>query len=185
MIVFLTEEESMKVTLESVFSATWPETINGIDWIVLYFQGKNDLEKNIPTKMQQWNYGEPHFVILRDQDGEDCLAVKERLRLLAEIAGKPFSIRVVCNELESWLLGELDAVESAFPTSKASRLKDKAKFRDPDRLTNASDELRKLVDMSGKVSRAKAIAEHFKPNDCVSHSFSVLWKKVVELMPSA
>lgn len=184
MIVFLTEEESMQVTLESLISAVWPESVRGIDWIVLYFQGKSDLEKNIPTKMQQWNYGNPHFIILRDQDGADCLVVKERLRQRAAVSGKPFSIRIVCNELESWFLGELNAIEAAFPDTKASRLKNTARYRNPDSLTNASDELRKLVDISGKVSRAKAIAKEFRPDECVSHSFSVLWSKVVELMPS-
>ena len=28
-----------------------------------------DLEKNIVPKMKRWNYGDPHFVVLRDQDG--------------------------------------------------------------------------------------------------------------------
>ncbi len=40
MIVFLTEEESMKVTLERLISGEWPETVPGVHWIVLYFQGK-------------------------------------------------------------------------------------------------------------------------------------------------
>jgi hypothetical protein len=175
MIVFLTEEESMKVTLERLISTKWPTAVQGVEWIVLCFQGKSDLEKNVLTKMQQWNYGDPHFIVLR---------VKERLRQKADGAGKPFSVRIVCNELESWFLGELNAVEAAFPASRATLLKNTAKYRNPDLLTNASDELHKLVDISGKVSRAKAIAEHFKPDDCVSHSFSELRMKVLELMPS-
>lgn len=184
MIVFLTEEESMKVTLEKLISARWPDAIPGVDWIVLYFQGKSDLEKNIPVKMQGWSFGEPHFVILRDQDGADCVMVKERIRQRAELAGKPFTIRIVCNELESWFLGDLNAVEMAFPDSNASRLKNTAKYRNPDLLTNASEELQKLVQISGKVSRAAAIADHFSPENCVSHSFCVLWRKINELMPS-
>lgn len=153
MTVLLTEEESMQVTLESLISAAWPESVRGIDWIVLYFQGKSDLEKNIRIKMQQWNYGDPYFIILRDQDGADCLAVKDRLRQRAEVSGKPFSIRIVCNELESWFLGELNAIEAAFPDTKAGGLKNTAKYRNPDLMTNASDELHKVVGISGKVSQ--------------------------------
>ena len=182
MIVLLTEEESMKVALEKLITATWPNRICGVDWIVLDFQGKSDLEKNIPLKMRHWNYGDPHFLILRDQDGGDCVAVKERIRQRAAGAGKPFTIRIVCHELESWFLGELSAVEQAFPDSGASRLKNTAKFRDPDRLANASEELHHLIEVSGKVGRAAAIAEHFTPDNCVSHSFQVFWKTLFSLM---
>jgi hypothetical protein len=49
----------------------------------------------------------------------------------------------------------------------------RAKFRKPDRLTNASDELGRLVQMKGKVSRAKKIAPHMNIKKNVSHSFNV------------
>ncbi|NKC15276.1 MAG: DUF4276 family protein [Gammaproteobacteria bacterium] len=182
MIVFLTEEESMAATLDTVMAVNWTHAINGVDWISLSFQGKSDLEKNISLKMQQWNYSDPHFVILRDQDGADCTVVKERLNQKAKEGNKPYSIRIVCQELESWFLGELDAVEAAYPHINAGKLRNKAKFRKPDDLTNASQELEKLVDVKGKVGRAKAIAEHFQPPRCVAHSFSVFWKKIATLM---
>lgn len=85
MIVFLAEEESMKVTLERLIARCWPSKVQGVDWIALSFQGKNDLEKNIAPKMKSWNYGTPHFVILRDQDGSDCKFLKTKL---CEIAAK-------------------------------------------------------------------------------------------------
>ena len=79
MIVFLTEEESMKVTLDTLIRNNWPQKTEGINWIVLAFQGKSDLEKNIPMKMKSWGYGNPHFVILRDQDGTNCKAVRRAI----------------------------------------------------------------------------------------------------------
>lgn len=182
MIVFLTEEESMKTALETLISQRWSSAIAGVNWIVLSFQGKSDLEKNIVPKMKSWNYGTPHFVILRDQDGGDCHAVKFALCKLAERGGRPFTVRVVCNELESWFLGELDAVEQAYPESKASKQRNIAKFRDPDSLGNANQELEKLVQVAGKVGRAKAIVRFFDPGKCISKSFKVFWTTTVKLI---
>ena len=182
MIVFLTEEESMKVTLEIFISRFWPTKIPGVDWIALSFQGKSDLEKNIAPKMKNWNYGTPHFVILRDQDGSDCKQLKTKLCELADQGGRTFTVRVVCNELESWFLGELESVEAVYPASKASKHQNAAKFRAPDDLGNASEELEKLVNITGKVSRAELIASRFDPVKCVSRSFQVFWKTTTTLM---
>ena len=182
MIVFLTEEESMKVTLEKLISRKWPASIPGIQWIVLSFQGKSDLEKNISLKMMGWNYGAPHFVILRDQDGGGCKAVKATLHEKAKLCGRPFTVRVVCNELESWFLGELDVVEAAYPKSKAGKHKQIAKFRVPDALENANQELEKLVQVAGKVGRAEVIASFFDPTKCTSNSFQVFWRTATELL---
>lgn len=182
MIVFLTEEKSMQVMLEKLIAAYWPESTPGINWIVLSFQGKSDLEKNIALKMKSWNYGTPHFVILRDQDGSDCKAVKTAIRRKAKQGGQPFTVRVVCNELESWFLGELDAVEAAYPKSKASKHKQSAKFRDPDAVGNANQELEKLVQVAGKVGRAEVIASFFDPTMCISNSFKVFWRTATELL---
>ena len=182
MIVFLTEEESMKVTLETFMSRFWPTRIPGVDWIALSFQGRSDLEKNIAPKMMSWNYGTPHFVILRDQDGSDCKQLKTKLCEIAAQGGHTFTVRVVCNELESWFLGELESVEAAYPASKASKHKNAAKFRVPDDLGNANEELEKLVHIAGKVGRAEAIASCFDPAKCVSRSFQVFWKTLMTLM---
>jgi hypothetical protein len=160
----------------------WPKSTPGINWIVLSFQGKTDLEKNIAPKMKSWNYGTPHFIILRDQDGGDCKAVKAALRQKAKQGGQPFTVRVVCNELESWFLGELDAVEAAFPKSKACKHKQAAKFRVPDALGNANQELEKLVQVAGKVGRAEVIASFFDPTKCISNSFQVFWRTTTELL---
>lgn len=164
----------MASTLKELVPKVWPEAVFGVDWIPVYFQGKKDLERNICPKMKNWNYGDPHFIILRDQDGADCKALKQALTKLAENGEKPFQIRIVCQELESWFLGDLDAVETAYPESKASKQSGIAKFRQPDKLTNASDELKKLTGASGKVGRAASIAKHLDPTRNKSHSFGVL-----------
>ncbi|MBL8891208.1 MAG: DUF4276 family protein [Planctomycetaceae bacterium] len=182
MIVFLTEEKSMQAMLGKLMSAHWPDATAGVDWIALKFEGKNDLDKNVAAKIQSWNFGTPHFIILRDQDGRDCRALKQALYEKAKQGGKPFTVRIVCNELESWLLGDLDAVEGAYPSTKAGKQKNVAKFRDPDALSNANQELENLVKVKGKVGRATTIATLFSPARCTPHSFQVFWRTTTQLM---
>jgi len=173
MIVILSEERSMRDTLVPLFARLHPSLVEGIDWQIIHFQGKADLEKNFPRKMAGWPHLSPHFLILRDNDGADCQSLKARLTKRAVATGKPFHIRIVCQELESWLLGDLAAIETAYPGSKASTFAGTAKYRDPDKLTNASAELAKLTSVPGKTSRAHAIAKHLQPEVNRSHSFQV------------
>lgn len=173
MIVILTEEASMQACLEIVIPKLWTDSVLGVDWIVLSFQGKSDLKKSIPKKMRGWNYRNPHFVILGDNDGRDCRALKQELCDKANEGRKPFHVRIVCQELESWLLGDLAAIKQAYP--KAAIPKNKAKFRKPDKLGNASQELDRMIQARAKTGRAKKIAKHldFGGNGSVSFQFFV------------
>jgi hypothetical protein len=173
MIVVFTEEASMNAALEALIRKQFPELMLGVDWFLIDFNGKSDLEKNFPHRMKRWSYGDPLFVILRDNDGGDCEELKKRLGQAAAAVGKPFKIRVVCQELESWFLGDHQAVEAAYPGCKFSN--DTAKYRDPDRLTNASQELSKLTGDESKIQRASIIAPHLDPPRNVSRSFQVFF----------
>lgn len=174
MIVLLTEEVSMRVTLETLIRKHRPDLVEGVHWWVLSFNGKTDLEKNIPQKMRRWNFGNPMFVILRDNDGSNCKILKQHLEGLASPIGKPFKVRVVCQELEGWFLGDNQAVTAAYPHCEFSNAT--AKYRDPDRMTNASQELEQLTGDSSKVERASLIAPHLEPSRNVSRSFQVLFE---------
>ena len=171
MIVVLTEEASMRECLEVLIPRLWPNSIPGKDWIVLSFLGKNDLEKSIPKKMRSWNYGNPHFIILRDNDGGDCLVMKRRLSDIAQRGNRPFHVRIVCQELESWLLGDLDAIKLAYP--RMEDISSRPKFRNPDALTNPSQQLDFLVNERTKTGRAKNISQHFDLTANRSKSFNV------------
>jgi hypothetical protein len=183
MIVFLTEEESMQVTIKTLLGRERPSTVEYLDWIALAFNGKSDLQKNIPLKMRAWRHGNPHFVILQDKDSSDCYELKQQLQDLAAPTDRPHTVRIVCSELESWFLGELQAVEAVYPQSNATRLQDRAKFKDPDQLSNACQELDRLTGVSGKVTRARLISEQFSPVECKSGSFNVFWQTVDQLIP--
>ena len=181
MIVLLTEESSMREYLEIIIPKLWPDSTCGVDWMVLSFQGKRDLEKSIPQKMTGWNYGNPHFIILRDNDGGDCFVIKQKLCDIANQSNKPFHVRIVCQELESWLLGDLEAIKQAYPRSA---VRDKAKFRNPDRLSNASQELERLINVHPKIDRAKNIGRYLNLRNNLSRSFNVFINMLGQLIRS-
>lgn len=179
MIVLLTEEPSMRECLEIIIPRLWPSSIKGKDWLVLSFQGKTDLEKSIPKKMGGWSYGNPHFIILRDKDSGDCFVIKQRLYDIANQFQKPFHVRIVCHQLESWLLGDLEAIKRAYPQA---RVQEKAKFRKPDKLANASQELGRLISVCAKVDRAKNISLRFDFTKNKSKSFNVFINTMKQLI---
>ncbi|MCP4214809.1 MAG: DUF4276 family protein [bacterium] len=129
-------------------------------------QGKSDLQKSIPRKMKAFSgYHEPVIlVILHDQDSNDCIELKKKLTELCKSSGScSFLIRIVCRELESWYLGDMQAIESVYPSFKAKKYINKAKFRNPDRC-NAADELTKILpkfSIKNKVKASKSIPQHF------------------------
>lgn len=169
-LVFLLEEKSLRVFLEELLPRLVPDT----DYLLLAHEGKTDLEKSMTRKIRGW--GEPNvsFIVVRDQDRASCYVTKDRLAALCADAGRPDSlIRIVCSELESWILGDLDALAAAFDDAKLAKLKGKAKYRDPDKLSSATQVVRRLVPSYQKVSGARAVAKHMVPERNTSHSFQV------------
>jgi hypothetical protein len=129
--------------------------------ILIPHHGKNDLDKSVPRKLRAWRAPGASFVIVRDCDSADCRDVKRKLLATCKEAGRPDSlVRRVCPHLEAWFLGDLKAVSDAFALPAVLRQQNRAKFRDPDALANASDELRMMAPAYQKLSGSRAIAEH-------------------------
>ena len=179
MIVLLSEEQSMVECLKVIIPQLWPDSTEGVDWSVLAFQGKSHLKKSIPKKMQGWKYGNPHFIILRDNDGGNCIAIKQELHNISSQHSRSFHVRIVCQELESWLLGDLEAIRRAYPQRE---IQNKAKFRNPDNLGNASQELGRLLNIQTKIQRTKRISQHFNLTKNKSKSFNVFIKTLKQLI---
>lgn len=173
-IVFLLEEASMVELLRGALPKLFPGWVENQQWIAIPHNGKSDLEASVPRKLRAWHVPGDRFVIMRDNDGGDCLLHKQRLRDLAAVkpAGEVL-VRIVCQELESWFLGDLTAVARAYPLAGRILRATPRTYPDPDRMTNAADELRKLTEVPGKVGRAKAISAHLNVEANLSHSFQV------------
>jgi hypothetical protein len=174
--VFLLEEPSMKEFLNGFL----PKVLtNDWQWQCIAHQGKSDLEASIPRKLRGW--GEPgvKFIVVRDQDSGNCERIKERLQTLCQEGGKANTIiRIACREMESWFLGNLQAVGNAFENEKIAKLQPKEKYRDPDRLHNPSVELKNLIPSYQKISGARAMGYHLGPEGNVSKSFNVFVRAI-------
>ena len=182
-IVFFLEEPSAKEMLEGLLPRILPAEVNTR---FLVFKGKQDLEKNLVGKLRGWQLPKSVFVVMRDQDAGDCDVIKRNLVDLCRLAGKGDAlVRVACRELESFYLGDLDAVEKALEITGVSKMQENSKFRNPDRLSNPSTELEKLTKgIYQKVSGSRAIGQYLAPGNNRSHSFNVLLggiRKMVEM----
>jgi len=124
-------------------------------------EGKHDLARSIPRKLRAWQMPDVQFVVVHDQDSMDCLTLKAQLRALCREGGRPDTlVRIVCRDLESWFLGDLHAVEKAFQVPGLARKQKNRKFRQPDELNNATQELKRLVKRYQKRSGARRIAPY-------------------------
>lgn len=181
--VCLTEEPSAKYMLEKIIPRILPNTPD-IKFIV--FEGKQDLEKQLVLKLKHWLTPDTKFLIIRDQDSGDCLKIKQNLLLKIKEAGKldVSLVRIACHELESFYLGDLQAVEQGLKMSGVSRKQRQSKYRIPDNLGNASEELEKITKYKyQKIAGSKAIAPFLKLDGTnKSRSFNVLVDGIRKLM---
>lgn len=171
-LVFFLEELSAKEMLKGVL----PRLLPDIQAYFVVFEGKQDLEKQLVRKMRLWQ-GDAHFVVMRDQDSGDCRKIKSGLVALCQEAGKSQAlVRIACKELESFYLGDLKAVEQGLGLKGLAKSQSSTKFRNPDALTNASQELKNITKgQYQKVSGSRAIAPFLLLDDAhCSTSFKAL-----------
>ena len=167
-VVFLLEEPSMKVLLEGLLPRLFPSMI----FQCIAHEGKQDLEKSIPRKLRAWREPGVKFVVLRDNDGGDCVQLKQMLMEICEASGRSDTlVRIVCQELEAWYLGEPDALAEAFENEKLREIDLKARFREPDNVSQPSNALEKLVPEFQKVSGARKMARFLSRERNTSTSF--------------
>ena len=170
-LVFLLEEESMKVLLDGLL----PRVVPDLSFQCIAHEGKSDLEESIPRKLRAWREPGVRFVILRDNDGAHCVGLKERLLKICRDAGRGDTlVRSVCEELEAWYLGEPYALAEAFENEKLSGIGQKAKFRRPDTVQQPSNALKQLVPEFQKVSGARTMARFLSRERNRSPSFQAL-----------
>lgn len=179
-LVLFLEEPSIKAMFEQILPRFIPDVF--VQYVV--FQGKQDLEKRLTMRLQHWLEPNVAFMVIRDQDSNDCYDVKARLQERCHAAGKhDVLVRVVCRELESWYLGDLNAVSKAFNQPKIAKQQVKAKFRQPDLLGNPKEELKKLVPDYQQIDGSRRIGREMDLTNNLSASFGFTLsgiKKLVE-----
>lgn len=182
-LVFLVEERSMQEVLNIILPQILPQEIY---FQVIPHEGKSDLQKSIPRKLKAWQNPNVFFIILHDQDSNNCIQLKQALQSLCVEAEKPSSlVRIICHELEAWFLGDLIAVDQAFPGKNLSRKQNSNKYRNQDQLNNAAQELKSLVKEYQKISGARKIAPYLDLERNCSISFKVFIEGVTRLVKNA
>ncbi|ABK45711.1 conserved hypothetical protein [Magnetococcus marinus MC-1] len=171
-LVFMLEECSMENTLREIV----PKMVDlPMDPLFLTFDGWTDLEKNIPVKLRGWNQPHVHtqFVIIRDNDHRPDHLLRDRLTQACAQAGRPDTlIKLACQELESWFLGDLHAVEKAYHQKNIAKRQTHQKFRNPDKLANPKEELRKLIPTYQLLDGSRRIAKEMRLEQNRSPSFA-------------
>lgn len=156
-LVFLLEEYSMKVLLDGLLPRLMPE----LQFLCVPHEGKQDLEKSIPRKLRAWREPGVRFVVVRDNDSGDCHPLKVRLVEACEQGRRGDTlVRLACQELEAWYLGEPEALAAAFDNPDLVDLGGQARFRDSDSVVQPAAALEDLVPEFQKVSGARLMASH-------------------------
>ena len=163
----------MDATLRKLLPKLFPDFREYEHWLIIHHQGKSDLERSYPRKMKEWREPGVRFIILRDNDGADCLILKQKLVSKIPNHAPEYLVRIVCQELESWFLGDLAAVTAAYPAAARQQQFKSLSRSDPDQLTNAADLIRNLTGTQTKIGRASEIAKQMQPARNRSTSFHV------------
>lgn len=184
-LVFFLEEPSAREMLKNFLPRILPEP-DHITVRYVVFEGKQDLERQLGRKLRGWRVPDTRFVVMRDKDQADCTEVKCRLVGICRDAGKPDAlVRIPCYELESWYLGDLNAVEQGLQIPGLAQQQERAKYRRPDRIANPVQELRRLTkERYQKIAGSRIIGLHLSPDANRSHSFTVFVSGLLRLVQS-
>lgn len=164
----------MKILLDGLLPRLFPGWLDGQHFLCIQHQGKSDLDTSIPRKLAAWRIPHDRFVIVRDNDNADCMRVKSRLQALCAASGRPQTlIRLVCQELECWYVGDLKALALAYENPKLDTPALRKRFANPDDWQKPSVELSRLEPSFQKGSGARAMAAVLSDSGNRSHSFEV------------
>ncbi|UWQ37734.1 DUF4276 family protein [Leisingera aquaemixtae] len=154
-LIVFTEEPSMKEAIEQILVKCG---VKKGSFRVVKFDGVGELIKALPRQLDALDDPAYKFLILRDNDNSDCLGHKREIQNIVNKAGRNANtkIRIVCQMLESWFIGDTKALEASKHFKKP--LPKRLKSCDPDSLENPKKELKKLRDGYSEIKGAKAIA---------------------------
>lgn len=181
-IVFFLEGRSEKEFLQILI----PRLLNNykeVNTKYVTFQGKKDLESKLYHRLKGWLTPDSTFVVLVDQDEENCQELKKRLHYKCRDIGQSnLIIRIACRELESWYFGDLAAVEKALDKKNLTSYSNKGKYREPDSIQKPSKELCKITNETyQKISGSRDIAQFLSLNKNTSVSFQTFIKGIKKL----
>jgi hypothetical protein len=183
----LTEEISIKKLLNQIV----PKLISeDVVHSIYQHQGKGDLKKaingTVPTLSKIPN---SRILILIDQDYSNCIELKKEIfELMKKKCNSPFLVRIVCHKLENWFLGDLKAIEKAFPRFHSSLHQDKKTFRSVDQIKEPHLKMLQIIPelekkkFLPKIETAEKLAIHLDIGQNKSKSFQHFIRGVSKLI---
>ncbi len=171
-----TEELSLKKVLEVILPKILP---NDVSFRIYAHQGKQDLEQALKSTLPSLSKMPDSCILVTiDQDKDDCVALKNELfETIKDDCGCDFKIRIVCRELEAWFLGDMNAMEKAYPRFKAEQYVNKKGYRNIDKIEKPSKHILKLIpelskqESLPKLEVSQSIAKYLDVNNNNSVSF--------------
>ncbi len=198
---FLLEEPSAEAALIQLIPKLLPaEAVCGFH----PFQGKRDLLAKLPARLRgysTWQQRDLRIVILLDRDNDDCHILKRRVKRIVEesqfisshtrldLESPRILTRIAIEELEAWFLGDMTAIQAAYPHVPCNLDKWRG-LRNPDEIKGGTWEyleriLMKYGDHRGgleKTRAAREIAAFMEPSRNRSKSFQVFREGLLRLV---
>jgi hypothetical protein len=170
--------------MKELLDGMLPRIFPNLQFLCIAYDGKQDLDHSIRPQLRDWRTPGDCFVIVRDNDGGDCFALKQRIRQLCQGTGHDDAlVRIVCQELEAWYLGQPDALADAFGDAGLRNIRNRPRFRDPDSRPKPSKDISSLYPAFQKVDGARRMAAHLTREGNHSHSFNVFMEGIAGLFP--
>jgi hypothetical protein len=168
-LVIFTEEPSMKEALKPLLQRLG---VAAGKVRIISFDGVGNMQNALPGQLRALaDDPDTRVLILRDNDSGTCASHKAAILRHVTAAGLSgrARVRIVCQMLEGWFIGDARALENSRHLRKP--IPRRLTACDPDSLANPKSELRKLREDYNEITGAKAIAPHLDPAGNRSTSF--------------
>jgi len=185
MIIFLVEDYSMRKFLEGILPRLGFTTDT---FEIKHHNGKEDLLGKLDQVIPSLSKRAKHLVVLIDQDRQDCIQLKRKLKEKMAWCACDYTLRIACYELESWFLGDLEAITQCSERFRLKHFQNKQKYQQTDEIIKPSTDLEIIVPdwktlYSSKPKFATKISQFIalEPEKNHSHSFTIFLKTLHEL----
>lgn len=181
-LIFMLEEPSMKVLLDELVPRLVPGWRANEHFLCVKHEGKSDLDKSLARKLKAWQTPGDRFMVVRDNDNADCKVIKQRYIRMCQSCGRSDTlVRLVCQELEAWYLGDLTALADLYGDQKLVSPAMQKRYTEPDQWQKPSAELDRHIPSFQKSSAARGMASRMNLDHNRSRSFNVFLQGVRRL----
>ncbi|MDI9408290.1 MAG: DUF4276 family protein [Candidatus Pacebacteria bacterium] len=196
------EEPTIEIIIKNVFKNLLPDTVEFEFTVKSKPALINGLENSLEFYGSKWSYDKDfRVIIISDSDGQDCKDIKSILETKAQKFNLPTSTNpdpitdqfailnlVIVEELESWFIGDIEALVKSYPKMPKSLHKQKG-FRGFDKIKKPKEQLdQKLISIGyfkhyvRRNELAETLTPHMNPDSNQSASFQYFRRRLTDLV---